>query len=142
MANKLKPRPCPFCGEEPVIDEEICLKGKTAYQIFCTNRNCKVVLKTKWLETEQEAIEAWNGEVKCPICDYPIEDCQCCYSGSAHPDRSKREQVIFQHLYLFSEKQIEHLIKLQEFWSGGYADEERNKILKQLMDEYGGTKNV
>ena len=75
--------------------------------------------------------------VKCPICDYHIEECQCRYSGSAHPDRHKREQVVFDHLYLFSEKQIKHLIELESFWSASYSDEEYNKILRELKNEYG-----
>lgn len=75
--------------------------------------------------------------VKCPICNYPIQDCQCRYSGSAHPDRSKREDVVFDHLYLFGKEQVEHLIKLQEFWQTGYADEDKQRILKELEEEYG-----
>ena len=75
--------------------------------------------------------------VKCPICNYTIEECQCLYSGSAHPDRHKREEVVFDHLYLFSEKQIKHLQKVQAFWSTGYADKEKRKILRELINEYG-----
>ena len=75
--------------------------------------------------------------VECPICGYPIEDCQCIFSGSAHPDRHKREEVVFDHLYLFSEKQIEHLICLESYWKMSYADEEKQKILKELKEEYG-----
>lgn len=75
--------------------------------------------------------------IKCPICNYRIEHCQCRFSGSAHPDRSKREKVVFDHLYLFNKEQIEHLIKLQEFWQTSYADEELQKILKELYKEYG-----
>ena len=74
--------------------------------------------------------------IKCPICNYRIENCQCRYRGSAHPDRSKREKVVFDHLFLFNKEQIEHLIKLQEYWQTSYSDEEYNKILKELKKEY------
>lgn len=43
---------------------------------------------------------------KCPICDYQISSCQCLYGGSAHPDRSKRIDVVFDHLYLFSKSKL------------------------------------
>lgn len=71
----------------------------------------------------------------CPICKYEINYCQCRYSGSAHPDRSKRREVVQDHLYLLSNEQIEHLKKVQAFWSTGSIDEEYNKILKELQNE-------
>lgn len=54
----------------------------------------------KYLKIKEEA----NMKEKCPICDYDIEHCQCCFGGAAHPDRSKREAVVRDHLYLFSEE--------------------------------------
>ena len=75
---------------------------------------------------------------KCPICKYDIFNCQCLFSGSAHPDRSKRKTVIKDHLYLLSSKQIEHVINLERFWQTSYGDEAKNAILKELKD--GGTK--
>ena len=73
-----------------------------------------------------------NNKTICPICKYEIDDCQCRYSGSAHPDRSKRREVVQNHLYLLTNEQIEHLKKVQAFWSSGSIDEEYNKILKEL----------
>ena len=64
MNNKLKP--CPFCGGEPILDEDSVAftnKPKSCFQILCINRQCGVHLKTKWRETKQEAIEAWNRRV-------------------------------------------------------------------------------
>lgn len=73
---------------------------------------------------------------KCPICDYDIEHCQCCFGGSAHPDRSKREAVVRDHLYLFSDKQVMHIIELERYWRISYLDEEKEKIREELEREY------
>lgn len=76
-----------------------------------------------------------ENKVICPICNCPSDWCQCRYSGSAHPDRSKRREVVQDHLYLLSNEQIEHLKKVQAFWSTGYIDKEKNEILKELENE-------
>lgn len=68
----------------------------------------------------------------CPICEYVFEDCQCRFSGSAHPDRSKRARVVADHIYLLSDAQIEHLKRVQEWWSTSYADPEKEQVLKDL----------
>ena len=73
---------------------------------------------------------------KCPICNYELDSCQCKFGGSAHPDRSKRRDVVFDHLYLFSNKQIKHLIDLEKYWQISYGDEERENICKELMQQY------
>lgn len=72
---------------------------------------------------------------KCPICEYEFEYCQCRFGGNAHPDRSKRATVVADHIYLFTDKQIEHLKKVQKWWSISYDDEEKNQILKELESE-------
>ena len=69
---------------------------------------------------------------KCPICKYDISMCQCMFGGSAHPDRSKRREVVLDHLYLFSPKQIEHIISLQRRWQTSYGDDERTRIFEEL----------
>lgn len=73
---------------------------------------------------------------KCPICNYEFGYCQCPFGGSAHPDRSKRREVVFDHLYLFSPSQIEHIIGLEKRLQVSYGDEERTKILNELEAEY------
>ena len=73
---------------------------------------------------------------KCPICDYEIINCQCLFGGSAHPDRSKRREVVFDHLYLFSEEQIKHLINLERHWQTSYGDNKRTQIRSMLISEY------
>lgn len=75
-------------------------------------------------------------EVICPICQYPIEYCQCRYGGTAHPDRRKRRNVVCDHLYLLTDAQIKHLIKVQSYWQTSYSDEEMNEILKELKKEF------
>ena len=69
---------------------------------------------------------------KCPICEYEINMCQCRFAGSAHPNRRKAEEVVKDHLYLLSKKQLKHVIKLERFWNISYADEEQKEILKKL----------
>ena len=73
---------------------------------------------------------------KCPICDYDIEHCQCRFGGSAHPDWSKRRAVEKDHLYLFSDKQVRHIIELERYWRTSYLDEEKEEIRKELAAEY------
>lgn len=74
-----------------------------------------------------------SDSTKCPICGYELNDCQCYFGGSAHPDRSKRREVVQDHLYLLNDKQLAHLIKLQAFWQTSYGDEEKSKILDTLI---------
>ena len=73
---------------------------------------------------------------KCPICNYELCRCQCKFGGSAHPDRSKRRDVVFDHLYLFSKKQIKHLISLERHWQISYGDEEKEDIRNALKQHY------
>lgn len=72
---------------------------------------------------------------KCPICEYPFEQCQCRFSGSAHPDRRKRARVVADNIYLLSNEQIEHLKKVQSWWNISYGDVEMKSIKKQLQEE-------
>ena len=81
-------------------------------------------------------LEEANMKEKCPICDYEIEHCQCRFGGSAHPDRSKRQDVVRDHLYLFSDEQVRHIIELERFWKISYLDEEKEKIREELQKEY------
>ena len=78
---------------------------------------------------------------KCPICGYDLEWCQCYFGGSAHPDRSKRATVVMEHLYLFSEKQVKHIIKLQSYWQISYGDPQLEKILEEIKAEVENENN-
>lgn len=80
------------------------------------------------IEDEKEA----NG--KCPICEYEFENCQCYFSGSAHPDRDKRISVVKDHLYLLTEEQLNHLIKLEKFMQTSYSDSEKQKEYEKLIE--------
>lgn len=73
---------------------------------------------------------------KCPICNNLLNMCQCKFSGSAHPDRSKRIEVVFYHLHFFSPEQVNHIINLQKWWNASYGDRDREQIRKELEDEY------
>lgn len=74
--------------------------------------------------------------MKCPICNYEIKDCQCIFGGTAHPNRSKRREVVFDHLYLFEKEQVEHLISLQRQWQTSYGDKELKQEYEKLINEY------
>ena len=80
-----------------------------------------------------------NGEQKmnnkCPICRYDRGHCQRRFGGSAHHDRSKRRTVVLDHLYLFSEEQINHIVNLEKSWQVSCGDAELNEILKELEKE-------
>ena len=69
---------------------------------------------------------------KCPICEYPLDQCQCLYSGDTHPDRSKRQRVVLDHLYILSEPQLRHVIELQRWWNVSYADPELTEICDKM----------
>ena len=73
---------------------------------------------------------------KCPICNYRIDMCQCRYGGSCHPDRTKRREVVLDHLYMFSHEQIAHIANSQRQCPVSYTDEEKEAIRKELADEY------
>lgn len=72
------------------------------------------------------------NKVKCPVCEYNIDNCQCLFSGSAHPDRNKRLEVVQDHLYLLNREQLEHIISLQQYWQISYSDTEKKEILNTL----------
>ena len=75
-------------------------------------------------------------EEKCPICNYKFSQCQCRFGGSAHPDRSKNQEVVLHHLHLLSKKQIKHIIKLEKYWQISYGDEERTTLLTKLEEQH------
>ena len=72
---------------------------------------------------------------KCPICSYQFKQCQCMFGGSCHPDRSKRREVVLHHLYLFSKRQINHIVKLERHWQISYGDNEMADILTDIKKE-------
>lgn len=82
-----------------------------------------------------------DEKLRCPICEYPLEYCQCLFGGECHPNRDKRQEVVMQHLYLFSDEQIKHIQKLEKAWKYSYLDDEKTKILEELKAEYGDAIN-
>ena len=68
----------------------------------------------------------------CPICWYLFGECQCRYGGSGHPNRSKRREVVLDHLYLLNDRQLKHVINLEKSWGTSYGDDERKQIIKKL----------
>lgn len=74
-----------------------------------------------------------NSRHTCPICEDTIKDCKCLYSESM--EKSKRRQVIMDHLYLFDKRQIRHLIALEKYWNLNYTDAVKKGILKNLTEK-------
>lgn len=77
---------------------------------------------------------------KCPICEYEMHECQCIFSGSAHPDKSRRIRIVKDHLELLSQKQVGHLIQLEEWWQTSYGDQadvDEYKRLKEFLQKEG-----
>ena len=68
--------------------------------------------------------------------------CQCRYSGSCHPDRVKRREVVLDHLYMFSQEQIAHIANIQRQCPISYPNEDRENIRKELLDEYTPEYNI
>ena len=68
----------------------------------------------------------------CPICDYEFEHCQCAFGGSAHPNRSKRREVVLHHLYLLTPEQVNHIIELEKYWQIDYGDPEKAAIAREI----------
>lgn len=77
------------------------------------------------------------SEVRCPICDYSLENCQCRFGGSAHPDRSMMQFVVKDHLYMLSEEQLKHVVMLEEFWNTSSTDAAYTKCVDELKRRTG-----
>jgi hypothetical protein len=50
--------PCPFCGNEPELDQEYP-EEIFSWQVRCTNRKCHI-MPSGVFESSEEAIAAWN----------------------------------------------------------------------------------
>lgn len=72
-----------------------------------------------------------NKEQECPICLYPISNCQCKYGSGAR--REARYEVIRDHLYMLSDEQLQHLINVQKSWQISYSDTARSVIYNSLI---------
>ena len=123
--GQLKDKDCHTCGY--FENKERCGSCITALNI----NGERLSTPSCWIPKEED-----NMEEKCPICNYNIEHCQCRFGGSAHPDRSKRQAVVKDHLYLFSDRQVKHIIDLEKYWRTSYLDEEKEKIREELEGEY------
>ena len=58
----MEPLPCPFCSEEPVIDNYLS-KGMRVWSVACENDDCQVDVETADFESIDDAIKAWNQKV-------------------------------------------------------------------------------
>lgn len=63
----------------------------------------------------------------CPICHKPFDDCRCRYDLPEGGTLAYVE-VILDHLYLCSDEQLQHIIKLEKEWNLFY-DDDRQMIL-------------
>lgn len=69
---------------------------------------------------------------ECPICHYKFKECQCMYSGDAHPDRQKNLKVVLEHLYMLNHEQLFHVIGLLAKMQISYSDKNEGAILSQI----------
>ena len=88
----------------------------------------------------------WEGAVKsildtspiesvlCPVCEQPIDDCQCCSHDDHHLSRYglKKAEVVRQHLYLFSPEQQKHIIALEALMPISYRSRTKSIFLERL----------
>ena len=51
-------KPCPFCGGKAAMERMDVSDCK--YRVRCSNVKCKIVLRTRWLKSAEEAAEDWN----------------------------------------------------------------------------------
>ena len=123
---------CRKCGHQLYVENEDYL-FKNLGQI--SNENCPCCgedAEENWILMGLRKDFPYDEEEKCPICKYGISQCQCYFGGSAHPDRSKRKEVVKDHLYLLSDEQIKHVIYLESRWQTSYGDKEKNDIVEEL----------
>ena len=52
-------KPCPFCGEMPIMRNELTGNG-TEYHLECFNNSCPVVVQTITYSDPRPAMTAWN----------------------------------------------------------------------------------
>lgn len=67
-----KLKPCPFCGEKPLVRmvdlrcitvaDNVALRDEW-YRVCCGNASCVCNTRTKKFLSKDEAIEAWNRRV-------------------------------------------------------------------------------
>lgn len=56
MANNIKLKPCPFCGEEAFLEETP--SGK--YEVFAEHGWCYLGQLPQSFDTAEEAVQKWN----------------------------------------------------------------------------------
>ena len=60
MPEQTKPKPCPFCGSEPIIRESHDVSTQTAFQqVCCVSRKC-FTIPCSSSATRAGALSAWN----------------------------------------------------------------------------------
>ena len=110
--DALELKPCPFCGEEPIVQP----KGRVRqYMIYCANDECMGPHSTA--QTEQDALVQWNTRAT-PATEEgiapdraeareKIAKALCCPEGCMYPDRCCAQSV--QRLAHFG-KQIDAIL--------------------------------
>lgn len=60
--NKTYLKPCPFCGDIPVVEkhEETDRWTETVYQVVCDSDDCLINPETNSYGDKQRAINDWN----------------------------------------------------------------------------------
>lgn len=65
MNKEIELKPCPFCGEQPIVYDNYDMNG---FDVSCNNGECAFQPTNDWLmKTREAAITAWN--TRCDVTD-------------------------------------------------------------------------
>lgn len=70
IETKYKLKPCPFCGEAPVVKTDIRYPRPSrrpihAFEVVCQNYDCIIYnADNKYFRTELGAVRKWNKRIK------------------------------------------------------------------------------
>lgn len=73
-----------------------------------------------------------SDDTICPLCEHKVADCICKSGNHTNKDIGKKMKVVFEHLYLFNDAQVQHIINLQKKFKINYLDKEHSDILEEL----------
>ena len=81
-------KPCPFCNNKPQLQRY----GLYDYAVGCNSDKCNINPRTPVCDTEEGAVELWNGRGK-PTMEKKIYKSKCRYCGGdlemyTHEDRN------------------------------------------------------
>lgn len=64
-----RPKPCPFCGAIPGVEEHEIPNKTKHYTITCRNPKCTIRPYTMWYIKKEDAVNNWNKRVWFGVCE-------------------------------------------------------------------------